>query len=113
MSTSYRRCPTCDVGHFDFEGPHVCPPEWCLYWTSELAKHPDRDPGEDAFRVRGDDPESAAKKWAEEYDQDGDYHIVGGDSQEMTIWKPGEFDEATRWLVRGEGVPSYWAEVMP
>ena len=57
--------------------------------------------------VYGRDPERIVERWAERYDAQGDYTIVGG--SEADVWLRDEDGTLTEWTVRGETVPQYHA----
>ncbi len=69
---------------------------------------------ESARRVRAADEEEAAEDWAESYDSDGDYTIVGG--SDATVLVREESDASAlphRFIVSGESVPEYMAREAP
>lgn len=97
---------------------HQCPPEWELIAEDEL-EHisvPGRTcrPPEWTL-VYAYDEEAAAEKWAEEYDCNGDYAIVGGSPAVVYTRKVADEDfigptRARRWSVSGESRPHYSAD---
>lgn len=107
MSEDFRRCTICrEHGWFGNKimGEHVCKPIWECQpeWYS--------DP-EDWTPVHAADAESAAEKYAERYDQDGEYSIVGGHMRGDVVIrtrKPGD-DVFERWDIEAEAVPTYRA----
>lgn len=60
--------------------------------------------------VWGKEPEDLVERWAERYDSNGDYTIVGGSEQEVWVR---DGDDVTKWTVRGETVPEYHATQLP
>lgn len=58
--------------------------------------------------VYGKDQQDIVEAWAQRYDADGDYTIVGGSEEE--VWIRNEDGEITRWTVIGETVPEYHAK---
>lgn len=114
-------CRICEEYMFDHR-PHVCPPEWELLQEDEL-KSLGRGPASGRFYppewvlVYGTDEEHACEKWAERYDQNGDYTIVSGRHGAEIVYIRKVADEdfigptpAQRWSVSGESVPQYSAE---
>ena len=99
----YERCTICD--HFGFTDTHRCPPLW------ECAIE---EPGEPYWQeVCARDRETAAEKFAESYDNDGDYTIIqagdGGDTV-VLVREPEKPDTVKRLHVWGEMVAHYNAE---
>ena len=98
-------CPTCDEWVYPH---HKCPPAWDV-WT------PEDDHARDfASKVYACDEESAAAKWAEDYDAYGDYVIVSG--SEITVHVAPHEDRVTPvrvFVVSGESEPVYYASEVP
>lgn len=107
MSDDFRRCPICrEHGWFGnrIMGEHACKPIWEC--QPEWHKEP-----EDWTAVHATDAEAAAEKYAERYDQDGEYNIVSGNLRSDVIIrtrKPGG-DVFERWAIEAETVPTYRA----
>ena len=66
-------CNVCNEHYFSWEEDrHKCSPRWKVWEPNS---------GEDAANsstIRAADAEAAAERWASEYDNDGDYTIIGG-----------------------------------
>ena len=92
-------CDTCG-GHMITWVTHNCPPIW-------RARVPDHD-GDDYREIRARDAEHAAEKYAEEYDQGGDYYVVGGSPIDVIVADADGQNEKT-FNVKGEAVPQYTA----
>lgn len=100
-------CPTCHEHVFDggvtlFGNPHACPPKWKV-WDSENG-----ETEEDAEVVRGYSEESAAEKWADKRNRNGDHHIMDSNTATVMVRSADDDDaEAVKIEVRGEMVPTY------
>jgi hypothetical protein len=97
-------CKTCGAYCVD-AALHKCPPVW-LVWQPEGGETED-----DAHKVRAHTPADAAEKWAADYDNGGDYTIVGG-SDETVCVRRADRGDVLRYVVRGESVPSYSARLV-
>jgi len=87
-------CDTC--GRYRIQGhEHDCPPSFTVSC-----------PEFDTSRtVRADDHEDAAKRWADIFDWDGDYIIVGGE-EPVVVVTDGTGEQKT-FRVSGRSVPVY------
>ncbi len=94
-------CKTCGE-YMLFPDSHQCPPEWKVTFER------DKEDPEEWRTFRASSMVAAAEKFAEWYDRQGDYHIVGGTSADLVVAKM-DGTEETRFTVEGETVPSYWA----
>ena len=93
----FERCKTC--GQYDWTKSHRCPPVW-LVWTE--------DSGEDyAYKIYAVDAQSAAEKWADQTDCVGDYTIVSGEDETVTVKVLD--DTVLKFNVSGQAVPEYHA----
>lgn len=73
---------------------------WCPY---------DGETEDDACRIEASSSSSAAKKWAQLDDADGDYRIVGGSDIDVHV-REAHYDGVERvYRVSGESVPEYHA----
>lgn len=99
---SGRPCAECGETVYDWERSHRCNPRFVV-WAPIYGQT--ADDGGQAFRVR--DAEAAAEAWAERWDSNGDYEIIGGD--EVLVHVRGADGELLRWTVAGETVPQYSA----
>lgn len=70
----------------------------------------DEEEDRDGVRIRAADPEHAAEKWADHKDwTSAEFGIVGGQDVPVVAVRDLSGNTLTRWLVRGEAVPSYSA----
>lgn len=84
---------------------HVCPPIFEVRFADT------KNYGDRWDDVRETSAESAAEKFAEEYDQSNEYNILQqGDRCEEVIEVRDRDGTVTRWRVHGESVPHYYAE---
>lgn len=93
---------------------HKCPPEWELISEDECTYNHGWRPPEWTL-VYAYDEEEAAEKWAEEYDCNGDYTIVGGSPAVVYTRKVADENFigptfARRWSVSGESRLHYSAD---
>jgi hypothetical protein len=93
-------CPKCGQWSL-FPESHQCPPEWRC-WEEE------NETAEDGSTVRARCAETAAEKYAEEYDSEGDYMIVHGTDATICVRAKAGGD-VERFQVSGEVVPQYHA----
>lgn len=100
MSLDY--CGDCKSYHFDGE---ACYPLW-IVWS------PEEGPEEDvAVEVRSIAAQTAAARWAEESDGEGDYAIMSGKPTVVHVrQKAGDDQRTYRFNVTGESVPEYTAD---
>lgn len=97
------RCQKC--GEWTYSDRHACPPLFDV-------RCDDNHGPDEWVQIRAIDAETAAEKWAERDDQDGDYLIVGQRSTPIVdVRSP--TGEVTRWQVSGEAVPKYYAKSVP
>lgn len=96
---AYERCKKC--GDWGWFPSHRCAPIWeaRLYETRWQ---------EDWHEVNADSAETAARKFAEQYDQGGDYDIIKRGSAEIEVRKQGD-NAVTLMDVSAESVPQYYA----
>ncbi len=87
-------CPKCEEYTVDLRF-HQCPPTWLVRLPSY------HDDGFD--EVLADNAEQAAQKFAEQYDQGGDYNVVGGSPIDVFVSGPNGEDEK-KFHVEGEAV---------
>ncbi len=85
---------------------HTCPPTW-LVWCPEMDSSRD-----DAKEIRASDAENAAKRWARDFDSNGDYDIVRGAEYVVHVGTLDEDEKVQKFTVRGETVPEYYAEAV-
>lgn len=99
--SNYGRCSICR--EYAFLDRHRCPPIW------EARIHETKFE-EDWSEVYADSADSAAAKFAEEYDAGGDYTIIRRGSAEVEVRKPGE-TEFIIFDIQAESMPQYsaWA----
>lgn len=73
-----------------------------LVWEAEYGR-------DNAYKVEAFDAKHAARRWAERYDSDGDYSVVGG--AEVVVFVALDQDGSTpeRFVVSGEVNPVYYA----
>ena len=83
---------------------HECPPTWSV-WCEELGGTED-----DAKKIQARDTEEAAKRWARDHDSGGDYEIVGGAEYVVCVREDGLDEKVSKFTVRGETVPAYYAD---
>ncbi len=93
------KCKICDEWIGENDNNHKCDPAW------EVCSP---DLGDDWMDVYALDAEFAAEKWAERFDSDTDYALLGGDEEIIIVRKKGETKE-TSFRVSGEAVPKYTA----
>jgi hypothetical protein len=95
--SDWGKCKTCSS--YGWLGSHKCDPVW------EARIYGD---GDDWYEVHASDAEDAAARFAEEYDQGGDYDIIKRGSAEVEVRKQGE--EVIQLIdVTAESVPQYSA----
>jgi hypothetical protein len=88
-------CKTC--GNFKMFDSHLCPPAFkCL---------PEGETYEETIYAR--DAETAAEKYAEQFDSEYDYSILRGTAMRMQVTSPD--GEVSYFEVTGESVPEYSA----
>ena len=87
-----------------FPNSHRCPPAYDV--IDEDGGYGD-DAWQWACKIFARDPESAAEKWADQHDCEGDYTIIRG--TEAVVSVRDEQGNVTRWIVSGESVPEYTA----
>ena len=96
--SDYQPCLTC--GEWDWIGKHKCSPAW------EVRQIGDSD--DEWYLVHAVDDETAAEKFCEMYDRDGEYSIVTSGSAEVEVRKPGSV-VVSQWHVAAETVAHYSA----
>lgn len=111
-------CIICDEFMYSSGPAHQCPPEWEIVMEDDLRLG--RNPSGRVYPPQwvlayGREEEDAIEKWAERYDQGGDYTIVSS-QQAYIVYIRKVADEdfigptlAQRWSVAGESVPRYSA----
>lgn len=97
-------CPTCGKWMM-FPKSHQCPPIFEV--IDEDGGYGDEDPWQWASKIYARDPETAAEKWADENDCNGDYTIIRGNEAKISVRAAD--GTITRWIVTGESVPEYTA----
>jgi hypothetical protein len=96
-------CRVC--GRMKFSG-HICPPAFACRFA-DLKNHGD----EWTVNIRAGDAETAAEKFAEEYDIYNEYSILTqGDRCEEIVEVRDHDGVITRWSIHGESIPHYYAE---
>lgn len=95
------RCEICGQWSL-YPNQHKCPPLWKV-WPNHYEE-------EDAWEIRAADANAAACLWADEYDSGGDYTIVGGGEETVTV--KGEDGTEEKFVVQGESVPQYYASIV-
>lgn len=108
MSSNWGKCPRCREYGFLDTGilRHVCKPAW----ECRPAWHDDDDGAWEI--VHATDAETAAEKYAEQYDRDGgDYAIIGGRMRDEAVIQVRKPDAETfeQWAIRAEAIPTYYA----
>lgn len=91
-------CKTCNE-FIIFPDRHKCAPVWKV-WPNHYEEA-------DAWEIRAYDAGNAAEKWAERYGNGGDYTIIGGSEETVTVM--GEDGIKKQFKVSGETVPNYYA----
>ena len=76
---------------------HVCPPTW------RVQREEDRD---DDWEIYAHNAQSAATKWADQWDQDEHQIVAGGEEKVVVIAQDGG---ETIFNVTGEAIPQYYA----
>ena len=96
----YKRCTICS--RYDFENTHRCAPIWECQMEGD---------GDDWSTVHATDSEEAAERFAERYDQDGEYWIISGrhSGDVVVLVRKDEDSEIRRWTIEAEAVPTYRA----
>lgn len=97
--SNYVKCRTC--GHWGFADKHACPP----IWEARIFETKWQN---DWTEVYATDAEDAAERFAEEYDQGGDYTIIRDGNAEIEVRRQGS-DEAAIFDISAESVPEYTA----
>lgn len=97
----YERCKHCD--HWGWSNTHACPP----IWEARIFETKWQN---DWNEVRATDAEDAAKRFAEEYDVNGEHDIVRRGCEEIEVRLQGS---EKIWMVdvSAETVPAYYATV--
>ena len=87
-----------------FPRSHRCPPYWYI-------EYGDYDyTGDEMYKVRCKDAQTAAEKFAETMDcEGGDYEIVGGTPIEVTVYDENK-KNPVKFEITGEPVPTYYAQ---
>ncbi len=94
-------CPKCEGYTVDIKF-HQCPPTWRVRL---LPYH-----GEDDYdEVLANSAQQAAQKFAEQYDQGGDYTVVGGSPIEVLV-SGHKSENEKKYHVEGEAVATYYAQ---
>jgi hypothetical protein len=73
---AWQKCRECGRYHYDFEGPHTCPPRWRC-WNLTHEESPKSDPGRIVYAF---DAEAAAKDVVERDD-----NVVDGSTFEIAV----------------------------
>lgn len=98
------QCPTCGGYLYGRPSNHVCPPMFECRFDEQWKD--DRDWRETYAR----DAESAAEKFAEEYDCENEYNILRqGERCEQVIEVRSTDGTITRWNIHAESLPHYYA----
>lgn len=97
-------CKTCG-GYVSSYSTHQCPPRFqCRFDEKDKSER-------DWVPIFAANPEVAAEKFADRYDCENEYSILQqGDNCERIIEVRDPSDEITRWNIRAESVPHYYAE---
>lgn len=98
--SSFERCERCRS--FVWDGQCKCVRFLCGIPFRDKIDGPD-----DLHVVWATDAESAAEKFAEDYDSNGDYTIIKNGSGE--VWVIDVDDNQTKWSIEAESVPEYRA----
>lgn len=93
-----RQCATCR--EWTSSDHHKCHPVW------EVREEAPYDTDWENYHAW--DSEEAAEKFAEEYDQCGDYTVIKGTPIIVQVRKPGS-DVVERFEIRAEAEPRYYA----
>lgn len=101
MQSNYVRCSRCH--EYEWAPCRCSPFELAQAWQGKVED-------DDWKTVWGKDPEALVERWAQRYDSNGEYSIVGGSPQEVWVR---DGDTVTKWEVVGETVPEYHARRLP
>lgn len=100
------KCKVC--GEYGWRDRHRCPPVWVCRMEGE---------DEDGVETYAHDAERAAEKFAKAYDEDGEYSILrcGGEGYIVVVRAPDDTteEEARRFTIAAESVPTYYARMKP
>lgn len=101
--SSFERCARCRTFVWD----NICR---CVRFRCGVPWKDQLDP-DDTHEIFALDAESAAEKFAELRDSEGDYTIIRHGSGE--VWVLDESDVQTKWDIEAESVPTYHAYEKP
>ena len=103
------KCSICGVYTWrEFDGgPHKCPPAWWC-WISDPDYDMKRNEGSKIYDLHAED---AATEYIERWDAEGDYVCIGGDDMQVSVARLTAPDDASTFIVSGEMVPEYRAEL--
>ena len=100
-------CPKCGCYEWRHRswrtGKHVCPPRFLVCLPEYHG-----DGVDDGQYVHAPDPESAAEKWAEKYDSEGDYPVLDGGP--ITVRVADSDGTVTHWKITAEASVNYYTE---
>lgn len=102
MASRYERCTRCR--EFTWSPCHCKRFEIARQWQPDHAVPTDENEWREVY---GTEPCRIVEAWAQRYDSNGDYTIVGGDDAQ--VWLRDEDGNVTKWTVCGETVPEYHA----
>lgn len=98
------QCPDCkEYPTFGMER-HTCAPIWVVHKQDYHG-----DDWRDGDQVRARHQETAASKWADEYDSGGDYDIVAGRYQPIVSVRREDGGDVKWFRLYGEAVAHYYA----
>lgn len=97
---SIDKCAVC--GKWGVKDGHGCGPSWIVF-------DPDCLEEQETKRYYAHSPGAAVELWAKQDDARGDYEIVQGYIATVTVIA--NDGERARWLVSGESVPEYSAQL--
>jgi hypothetical protein len=103
---AYVQCEQCKAHYFepyDRIGPHRCPPLFVVW-------DPENGDERDGRRVYASDYQSAAEKWADLADSEGEYGMWDGNEVDVLVRGANDLSgEAQAFVVSGQMHPTYSA----
>ena len=97
-------CPECNEPMYDWRR-HRCPDKWLCWESGGLF---DESPEDGAHHIYAASAETAAEKYAEWSDNQGDYVCIGGETLQITVRHVETRKEET-FTVSAELLPTYAA----